>query len=78
MLGKPKFKVGDQVSFLWVPKFPKITGEVYIVDKYGTFDDNSDVSYDILAIVPEWCKQLRAGEQCLFKHINERYVEKSD
>lgn len=38
---------------------------IYIIDKYGTFEDNSDVSYDILV----------KEENCLYKHINERLIE---
>ena len=66
MLGKPKFKEGERVMFEWVKDEPKRVGVVYIVDKYGTFDDPSDVSYDIM--VDE--------DNMLYKHISERYVTK--
>jgi hypothetical protein len=66
MLGKPQFKVGERVMFECVKDESKRVGVVYIVDKYGTFDDPSDVSYDIM--VDE--------ENMLYKHISERYVTK--
>lgn len=63
MIGKPKYNVGDNVSFMLQDE--KKNGEIYIIDKYGTFEDNSDVSYDILV----------KEENCLYKHINERLIE---
>ena len=60
MIGKPKYKVGDFVSFVLEDKV--INGSVYIVDKFGTFEDDSDVGYDIMT------------EDCLYKHINERLI----
>ena len=63
MLGKPKFVFGDKVKF--TINNEKKTGTIYIIDKYGTFEDDSDVSYDI----------LNDDETCLYKHINEKYVE---
>lgn len=69
MKGHPKYKVGDMVTFPFYNS-GLTTGMVYIVDAYGTFEDDSDVSYDIMVDnyrgVP--------GEQCLFKHINEKYI----
>lgn len=62
MIGKPKFKIGDKVSFKLEDK--TITGEIHIIDPYGTFEDDSDVSYDIFS----------ESENCLFKHINETLV----
>ena len=46
MKGQPKFNCKDIVKFKLEDK--EYIGEVWIVDKYGTFDDPSDVSYDIL------------------------------
>ena len=60
MKGKPKFKYGDIVEFKIEDK--KYKGSIYIIDPYGTFEDDSDVSYDILV------------ENCLYKHINERLI----
>lgn len=62
MVGKPKYKFGDIVKV----KFggTEFTGAVAIIDRYGTFFDDSDVSYDI----------LNKEENMLYKHINEKYV----
>ena len=60
MIGKPKFKVGDKVSFSFQEETKH--GTVFIVDKYGTFFDKSDVSYDIMV----------EEENTLYKHINEK------
>jgi hypothetical protein len=59
MRGNPKYKFGDQVKFKL--KEETISGTVYIVDQYGTFEDDSDVSYDI----------LNDDHNCLYKHIRE-------
>lgn len=60
MIGKPKHKVGDTVSFSFQGETKH--GTVFIVDKYGTFFDKSDVSYDIMV------------EGTLYKHINEKLL----
>ena len=62
MKGKPKFKIGDLISFDW-GKNERKTGHVYIIDKYGTFEDPSDVSYDIFV----------KEDNCLYKHIREDF-----
>lgn len=62
MLGKPKYKVGDTVKFIFGNELK--TGSVFVVDKYGTFDNSTDVSYDILV----------EDENVLYKHIQEKYV----
>lgn len=59
MIGNPKYKIGDLVSFIF--DGIKKTGIVEIVDEYGTFGDNTDVSYDIYI----------KDENCLYKHIKE-------
>ena len=64
MLGNPKFNLNDVVSFSFCGK--KKQGIIYIIDKYGTFFDKSDVSYDIFV----------EEENMLYKHINENFVEK--
>ena len=66
MLGKPKYKENDLVEFQWLKDKPNKVGIVYIVDRWGTLSDDSDVSYDILV----------KEENMLYKHINERYVVK--
>lgn len=65
MLGKPKYKEDCKVEF----EFNGVQlreGVVYVVDKYGTFFDKSDVSYDIYV----------EEENMLYKHINEKYVKR--
>lgn len=67
MLGKPKYKIGDKVRFEITDNGEKIykEGLVYIIDRMGTFVDNSDVCYDIMV----------EEENCLYKHVNEKFVE---
>jgi hypothetical protein len=65
MIGKPKYKEDCKVEF----EFNGVQlreGVVYVVDKYGTFFDKSDVSYDIYV----------EEENMLYKHINEKYVRR--
>ena len=64
MIGKPKYKLGDKVIFR-VGNFTKC-GVIEVVDKWGTFMDKSDVSYDI--IVDE--------ENMLYKHFTESLIIK--
>lgn len=66
MIGKPKFKYEENVTFQFGEQLKK--GTIYIIDEYGTWDDRSDVSYDIMSTTDD-------GRQCLFKHINEKYVK---
>lgn len=65
MKGFPKFKVGDKVHFEFTinDKIYSGDGKVVVVDKYGTWDDNSDVSYDVQVENGDW-----------WKHINEKFV----
>ena len=63
MLGKPKYKLNDKVKFKLEDKL--IEGYVYIIDEYGTFEYDEDVSYDIM------CKE----NNCLYKHIPEKIIE---
>jgi len=72
MRGKPKFKIGDNVQFM-LNNEGIFHGEVYIIDAYGTFENPSDVSYDIM--VHEWGPKK---EDCLFKHITENIVSSYD
>lgn len=68
MIGKPKYKLGDRVKFDIDGR--RYHGNIYIIDAYGTFEDESDVSYDIM--VDDWGDYY--NEECLFKHINERMI----
>ena len=72
MRGKPKFKHGDTVQFTLGDK--TLMGEVYIIDAYGTFDNPSDVSYDIM--VKNYQIEDREPGDVLFKHITESEVSK--
>lgn len=62
MIGKPKYTRGQVVKFKVQDETKE--GVIAIIDKWGTFEDNSDVSYDILVGI----------ENCLYKHIREDYV----
>ena len=64
MRGNPKYKLNEYVRFT-VGDVIK-NGTIYIIDKYGTFFDDNDVSYDIMV----------AEENCLYKHIREDFVSK--
>lgn len=66
MLGKPKYKENDTVSFYMEPRSPfsektLIIGKVFIVDAYGTFEQNKEPSYDI----------MDKEHNILFKHVRE-------
>jgi len=69
MIGKPKYKIDDTVTFILDNK--EWTGKIYIIDPYGTFEDDSDVSYDIM--VDNWGDNN--DQECLFKHINEQLIK---
>lgn len=62
MLGKPKYNYGDRVKFNVNGEYKE--GEIAIIDRYGTFFDDSDVSYDI----------LNEEENMLYKHCREDCV----
>lgn len=64
MKGRPKYKVNETVRFT-INEVER-TGVVFIVDAYGAFECN-DVSYDILV----------DQENCLYKHVEEKYVTTS-
>ena len=72
MLGNPKYKYGEEVLFDLDGR--SLKGRIYIVDAYGTFFDNSDVSYDIMVEESPHFNNTR----CLYKHINEKFVRKDD
>lgn len=69
MIGKPKFKKEEKVSFIFNGK--NYIGKIFIVDAFGVFEDPSDVHYDIL---------VEQGKEspCLFKHIRETLVTRFD
>ena len=64
MKGHPKFNYNDDVKFNLDGEIKK--GIIYVIDKYGTFEDDSDVSYDVLV--------ENENERYLYKHINEKFL----
>ncbi len=68
MLGKPKFRQEDLVSFNYdiEGEIKKIDGVIYVVDAEGTVEQHEEPSYDIEAFF--------RGEVMLFKHIRESEV----
>ena len=72
ILGKPYFKYGDEVGFNLIPyketKEKFFTGKVYIIDAYGTFEQNEEPSYDIM--VEDY---NGTGKRCLVKHIRQSH-----
>lgn len=76
MIGKPKYNCKDMVKFKLEDK--EYIGEVWIIDKYGTWDDPSDVSYDILVedAFKEGDEHYKPDKDnsCLFKHITENLI----
>ena len=59
---KPDYNVDDLVTF--DAAGDKKTGKVYIVDAYGTFEQNEEPSYDVMV----------EEENCLYKHIRESLI----
>lgn len=64
MLGKPKFKLADWVEFTF--RGETIQGEIWVVDKYGTFFQTKEPSYDIFS----------PKKNMLYKHLEESCVKK--
>ncbi len=62
MIGYPKYRINDRVKFK--PRNEIKIGSVFIVDAYGTFEQQDEPSYDI--IVEE--------ENMLYKHIKESLI----
>ena len=70
MIGNPKYKYNDIVSFKikdYNDKERILTGSVYIIDRYGTFEQHEEVSYDIIVDDSE-------EGRILFKHIRESNI----
>ena len=64
MIGHHKFNYNDKVMFV-INGIP-IKGYVYIIDRYGVFEDSSSVYYDIMS----------EDETMLYKHIKEDNIKK--
>ena len=70
MIGNPKYNYNDIVSFKikdYNDKEHILTGSVYIIDRYGTFEQHEEVSYDIMVDDSE-------EGRILFKHIRESNI----
>ena len=69
-IGNPKFKYDDEVGFYLKPygktKEEFHIGKVYIVDAFGTFEQNREPSYDILVD-----KFSDTNAPMLVKHVRE-------
>ena len=74
MIGHPKYDYNDLVEFdiVYENKTYTLQGRIEIIDRYGTFEQNKDVSYDIM--VNE--SPFHNNEPCLYKHIIETRVRK--
>lgn len=70
--GKPMYSVGDQVSFQMTidENVETFDGTIEIVDRFGTWEDSSQPSYDIM--VSDW---YGSGEPMFCKHINESSIK---
>lgn len=62
MRGKPKYKVGTKVKFIFGDELK--TGEIFVVDKYGTFDNPTDVGYDIMVESEKYAIQAYPRKVC--------------
>lgn len=76
MIGQPKYKLNETVSFNIVieGKLETFTGFVYIIDRYGCFEDDTDVCYDIMVSDKKYVSDVNTEGHCLFKHINEKSI----
>lgn len=69
MLGNPKYNYGDEVTFPYADNNGKVhfvKGTIEIIDRFGTFGQNDEVSYDIM--VDDW---FGRGTPMFVKHIKE-------
>lgn len=69
MIGNPKYNYGDIVQFHLTRNNGDpilCTGTIEIIDKYGTFEQNKEVSYDIMVR-----NFADSGELMFVKHILE-------
>lgn len=67
--GQPAFNYGDKVGFYLTPyketeqKF--FVGTVEIIDRWGTFEQNEEPSYDIMV------EDYNDRGRCLVKHVRQ-------
>lgn len=65
MIGKPKYRRNQKVWFTVDQKTVK--GKISFIDKFGTFDQSDEVSYDIFSV----------ENDTLYKHIPESWLTHS-
>ena len=69
MMKEPDYKLWDTVKFnAGYPIMDIHEGVVYVVDRYGTFGQSEEPSYDIMV----------ESENCLYKHIRESLIIKDE
>ena len=61
----PKYVRGDVVTFQFFADKEPLEGMVAIVDRYGTFEQNEEPSYDI----------YRFTDNTLYKHVRQSLVK---
>lgn len=61
---EPKYDYGDIVSFTVDGR--RVSGEVYIIDRYGTFEQNEEPSYDVMV--------CEGDARILFKHVRQSLI----
>lgn len=68
--GKPLFDYEDKVGFYITPYGGTepifFIGKIYIIDRWGTFEQNEEPSYDIMVENYDG-----TGKSALFKHIRQ-------
>lgn len=72
MIGNPKYNYNDYVQFSLIDSDGielVLNGFIYVIDKYGVFENNTDVHYDIMV---EKCDKYPDG--VLFKHVIETAI----
>lgn len=72
MLGKPIYKYEEEVKFkIHISDDEEVekSGTIAIIDRYGTFEEPEDVSYDVMVTEDD-------GSKCLYKHITEKLLYK--
>lgn len=88
MKGNPRYNIDDVVYFDIKGINGKVStkkGKIYIIDQFGTWDDPSDVSYDIMvendehkSLIYDPATNEKRYEtvtgDCLYKHITEKSV----
>ena len=74
-LGSPKYECGEDVKFYFSDGIREFEcyGIIEVVDVFGTYDQITEASYDIIG--PSY---LNPEELALYKHIVESQIRKKD